>query len=190
MNGAAPQQKNAQPDASRISRARRLAAAFFCGILLILPGAGRPALAEPRHAIAMQGEPLYPPNFTHFRYANPDAPKGGRLTLGLLGTFDSLNPFAVRGTPLQQVRNYVVESLLARGQDEPFTLYGLLAETVETDDARSYVAFQLNPRARFADGKPVTADDVLFSWQLLRDKGRPNHRYYYGKVARAEKRGE
>ena len=190
MNGAAPQQKNAQSAASRISHARLLAAALLGAALSIFIAGNRPAVAEPRHAIAMHGEPLYPANFTHFRYANPDAPKGGRLTLGLLGTFDSLNPFAVRGTPVQQVRNFVVESLLVRGQDEPFTLYGLLAESVDTDNARSYVTFQLDPRARFADGKPVTADDVLFSWQLLRDKGRPNHRYYYGKVARAEKRGE
>ncbi len=146
--------------------------------------------AEPRHALAMQGEPLYPAGFDHFLYANPDAPKGGRLTLGLLGTFDSLNPLIVRGTTVQQVRNYVVESLLARGQDEPFTLYGLLAEKVETDDARSFVTFYLDARARFSDGKPVGADDVLFSWRLLRDKGRPNHRYFYGKVTRAEKLGE
>jgi peptide/nickel transport system substrate-binding protein len=150
---------------------------LLCGAIFALAA---PAAAEPQHAIAMHGKPLYQADFTHFRYANPNAPKGGSLTLGLLGTFDSLNPLAVRGTAVQQIRNYVIESLLARGQDEPFTLYGLLAETVETDDARSYVAFSLNPRARFADGKSVTAEDVVFSWKLLRDKGRPNHRYYYG----------
>jgi peptide/nickel transport system substrate-binding protein len=80
----------------------------------------------------------------------------------------------------------VVESLMARGNDEAFTLYGLLAKRVETDDLRSYVTFHLDPRARFADGKPVTAEDVLFSWELLRDRGRPNHRQYYSKVAKAE----
>ena len=79
-----------------------------------------------------------------------------------------------------------VESLMARGNDEPFTLYGLLAKSVETDDARSYVTFRIDPQARFSDGKPVTAEDVLFSWALLRDKGRPNHRQYYSKVAKAE----
>ena len=157
---------------------------------LLVAASIQPVMAEPAHAIAMHGKPAYPPGFTHFNYANPGAPKGGRLTLGLHATFDSLNPFAVRGTPVQQIRNYVVESLLARGQDEPFTLYGLLAEKVETDDARSFVAFQLDPRARFSDGKPVTAEDVIFSWHLLRDKGRPNHRYYYSKVSRAEKIGE
>jgi peptide/nickel transport system substrate-binding protein len=146
--------------------------------------------AEPQHALAMHGEPLYPPGFDHFAYADPNAPKGGRLTIGLLGTFDSLNPLIVRGTAPQQMRNYIVESLLARGQDEPFTLYGLLAEKVETDDARSFVTFYLDPRARFSDGTPVRVDDVLFSWRLLRDKGRPNLRYYYGKVARAQKLNE
>src|SRR4029077_9038459 len=119
-------------------------------------------------------------------YANPRAPKGGRLVQGILGTFDSLNPLIVRGLAVQQIRGFVVESLMARGNDEAFTLYGLLARTVETDDARSYVTFRLDPRARFSDGQPVTADDVLFSWVLLRDKGRPNHRQYYSKVVKAE----
>ena len=104
----------------------------------------------------------------------------------MLGTFDSLNPLIVRGLAVQQIRGFVVESLMARGNDEAFTLYGLLAKSVETDDARSYVTFHLDPRARFSDGKPVTAEDVLFSWALLRDKGRPNHRQYYAKVAKAE----
>ena len=119
-------------------------------------------------------------------YANPDAPKGGRLVEGVLGTFDSLNPLIVKGLAVQPIRGYVVESLMARGYDEPFTLYGLLARTVETDDARSYVTFALDPAAHFSDGVPVTADDVVFSWQLLRDHGRPNHRTYYSKVAKAE----
>ncbi|WP_454652625.1 extracellular solute-binding protein [Bradyrhizobium liaoningense] len=143
------------------------------------------ARAEETHAIAMHGKPAMPADFTHMPYANPDAPKGGRLTWGILGTFDSLNPFIVRGLAVQQMRSYVVESLLARGNDEPFTLYGLLARTVETDDERSFVTFRLDPRARFSDGKPVAAEDVLFSWQLLRDHGRPNHRQYYAKVAKA-----
>ena len=144
------------------------------------------AKAAESHALAMHGAPALPPDFTHMPYANPDAPKGGRLVWGLLGTFDSLNPLIVRGIAVQQIRGFVVESLMARGNDEAFTLYGLLAKSVETDDARSYVTFHLDPKARFADGKPVTADDVLFSWELLRDKGRPNHRQYYSKVAKAE----
>jgi peptide/nickel transport system substrate-binding protein len=142
--------------------------------------------AEESYAIAMHGAPALPADFTHMPYANPEAPKGGRLVQGFLGTFDSLNPLIVRGLAVQQIRGFVVESLMARGNDEAFTLYGLLAKTVETDDARSYVTFRLDPKARFSDGQPVLAEDVLFSWALLRDKGRPNHRQYYSKVVKAE----
>jgi peptide/nickel transport system substrate-binding protein len=134
----------------------------------------------------MHGAPALPADFAHMPYVNPDAPKGGRLVQGLLGTFDSLNPLIVRGLAIQQIRGFVVESLMARGNDEPFTLYGLLAKSIETDDARSYVTFRLDPKAQFSDGQPVLAEDVLFSWALLRDKGRPNHRLYYAKVTKAE----
>ena len=151
-------------------------------------GLGRlPARAAPaQHAIAMHGNPAWPAGFSHPTYANPAAPKGGQLVQGVLGTFDSLNPLIVKGLPAANIRGYVVESLLARGYDEPFTLYGLLAESVETDAARSFVTFSINPTARFSDGKPVTAADVIFSWELLRDRGRPNLRIYYAKVAKAE----
>src|SRR5258705_1654922 len=142
--------------------------------------------AEESYAIAMHGAPALPADFSHMPYANPDAPKGGRLVWGVLGTFDSLNPFIVRGLAVQQIRGFVVESLMGRGNDEAFTLYGLLARSVETDDARSYVTFRIDPLARFSDGKQVTADDVLFSWALLRDRGRPNHRQYYGQGSKTE----
>jgi len=138
----------------------------------------------------MHGEPAWPAGFTRLPYANPNAPKGGRLVQGVLGTFDSLNPLIVKGIAPPAIRNYVVESLMARGYDEPFTLYGLIARGVETDAERSYVTFHLDPAAKFSDGAPVTAEDVIFSWQLLRDKGRPNHRTYYAKVAKAEAIGE
>ena len=144
------------------------------------------ALAAESYAIAMRGAPALPADFTHMPYADPDAPKGGRLVQGILGSFDSLNPLIVRGLAVQQIRGYVVESLMARGNDEAFTLYGLLARSVETDDARSYVTFHLDPKARFSDRQPVTAEDVVFSWALLRDHGRPNHRQYYSKVVKAE----
>ena len=151
----------------------------------------RPARAQAAsHAIAMHGKPAWGPNFSHPTYADPAAPKGGTLVQGVLGTFDCLNPFIVKGLPAANIRSYVVESLLARGYDEPFTLYGLLADSVETDAARSVVTFTINPAARFSDGKPVTPKDVIFSWQLLRDKGRPNFRIYYAKVVKAEIIGE
>jgi peptide/nickel transport system substrate-binding protein len=157
------------------------------GAILWFATAGTvPALPAESYAIAMHGAPALPPDFSHMPYANPNAPRGGRLVWSVLGTFDSLNPLIVRGLAVQQIRGFVVESLMARGNDEAFTLYGLLARSVETDDARSYVTFHLDPRARFSDGKPVTAEDVLFSWALLRDQGRPNHRQYYAKVAKAD----
>lgn len=167
-----------------------------CALILGLVGAGNgghpdgAAAAEARHGIAMHGEPALPAGFTRLPYADPAAPKGGRLVHGVLGTFDSLNPFIVKGIAPQSIRGYVVESLMARGYDEPFTLYGLIARAVETDAQRSYVTFHLDPAARFSDGKPVTVEDVIFSWQLLRDQGRPNHRTYYAKVAKAEAVGE
>ena len=137
----------------------------------------------------MHGQPAWGPDFSHPTYANPAAPKGGQLVQGVLGTFDSLNPLIVQGLPAINVRGYVIESLMARGYDEPFTLYGLLAETVETDATRSWVKFTINPAARFSDGTPVTPDDVIFSWQLLRDHGRPNFGIYYSKVVKAESDG-
>ncbi len=156
----------------------------LCGVSIVWVSAA-PATAEASHAIAMHGTAAMPDDFSRVPYANPEAAKGGRLVQGLLGTFDSLNPLIVKGLAVQGIRGYVIESLMARGYDEPFTLYGLLARTVETDDTRSYVTFSLDPAAHFADGVAVTAADVIFSWQLLRDHGRPNHRTYYSKVTTA-----
>ncbi|WOF73848.1 extracellular solute-binding protein [Parvibaculaceae bacterium PLY_AMNH_Bact1] len=141
------------------------------------------AFAEPQHGIAMHGAPLHGPDFESFPYANPDAPKGGDLKLAAIGSFDSLNPLIIRGVSGGGVRDYVFESLMARAYDEPFSLYGLLAETIETPDDRSWVEFRVREEARFSDGTPVTVDDVVFSLETLRDKGRPNHKYYYSKVA-------
>jgi peptide/nickel transport system substrate-binding protein len=165
--------------------------AFFA--LAILAGLAAPAFAQGgdrQHAIAMHGEPKQPADFKHFSYVNPDAPKGGRVVLSSYGSFDSLNPLIIKGEHAAGVREYVYESLLARSLDEPFTLYGLLAETIEVPDDRSAITFNLNPKARFSDGTPVTADDVLFSWELLKEKGRPNHRTYYSKVSKAERLSE
>lgn len=148
------------------------------------------ALGAPQNGIAMHGKPLHGADFQHFAYASPDAPKGGRLILGVQGSFDSLNPLIVKGVAAAGLRAFVYESLMARGLDEPFSLYGLLAETIETPDDRSWVAFTIRPEARFSDGKPVTVDDVIFSHALLRDHGRPNHRAYYSKVSKVEKIGE
>lgn len=166
----------------------RLSALFFCAIL---PLVAIPADAEPQHGIAMHGKLKYPPKFTHFSYVNPDAPKGGRLVLGVHRTlFDSVNPLIIKGNPAAGTREYIYESLMSRSMDEPFSLYPLIAESIDVPDDRSSVTFYLNPAAHFSDGKPITVDDVLFSLELLREKGRPNHRSYYAKIERVERIGE
>lgn len=151
------------------------------------------AEAEPEHAIAMIGEPALPADFTHLPYANPDAPQGGRIRYGMVGTFDSVNPFVVKGTAPRGIIDYlwgnnVYETLMARSYDEPFTMYGLLAESIETPDDRSWVEFTLNPKARFSDGKPVRPEDVVFSFHLQKDKGRPKG--WYDKIADVAKVGD
>ncbi|WP_436642130.1 extracellular solute-binding protein [Microbaculum sp. FT89] len=171
---------------SRFGRAFGRGLSVAAGVLLAFSTAiGTPA-AEPSHAIAMHGEPQYGPDFGNFAYVDPDAPKGGKLTLGVVGSFDSLNPFIVQGAPARGLRDYVFESLMTRGLDEPFTLYGLLADSVEVPDDRSSVTFRLRPEARFSDGKPVLPEHVIFSWELLMKKGRPNFRTYYSQVEKVE----
>ncbi|MFN0263759.1 extracellular solute-binding protein [Tepidamorphus sp. 3E244] len=159
-------------------------------VVLVLAVMPRLSHAEPAHGIAMHGEPAYEDGFAHFSYVNPDAPKGGEFNMGIIGSFDSLNPLIVRGVAPRGIREHTLEPLMMRAFDEPFSLYGLLAEKVETDEARSFVEFTLNPKARFSDGEPVKPSDVLFTWELLKTKGRPNHRTYYSKVAKAEQVGE
>ncbi len=147
------------------------------------------ALADPAHGIAMYGAPALPPDFVSLPYANPDAPKGGALTLGESGGFDSLNPFIVKGQSPGQLSALTVETLMGRSVDEPFTLYGLLAESVDTDEARSYVEFTLREGAKFSDGSPVTVDDVLWSYETLGTLGSPLYHAAWKKIAKAEATG-
>lgn len=150
--------------------------------------AATPSVAEPlTHGIAMHGKPALGADFKHFPYVNPKAPRGGRLTLGKMGTYDSLNPFIVRGVAPSGLRGLVYESLLARSADEPFTLYGLIARRIEVPADRTSITFHLDPEAKFSDGKSITSEDVVFSHDLLRRKGRPYLRSHYNKVERAEK---
>lgn len=156
--------------------------------LLAVAASGR-ATAEPRqdgaHGIAMHGRPALPRDFAHLPYVNPDAPKGGRIVLGQHGTFDSLTAFIVRGVAAAGLRDYVYESLLGRSLDEPFSLYGLIARTIDVPPDRRSITFHLDPRARFSDGRPVTTDDVIFSWEQLKDKGLPYMRAHYRTVQKA-----
>lgn len=155
------------------------------------------AHAEPVHAIAMHGEPALPADFDHFPYADPKAPEGGSVTYGVVGTFDSLNPFVLKGMRTTarglwdpQYGSLVFEPLMLRSADEPFTLYGLLAKSVEMDEDRTYLQFNLDSRARWSDGKPVTAEDVIFTFELLRDHGRPPFSNRLKKVEKMEKVGD
>ncbi|MGI9371948.1 MAG: extracellular solute-binding protein [Hyphomicrobiales bacterium] len=135
----------------------------------------------------MHDEPAEQEGFTHFSYTNPNAPVGGTLRLSAGGTFDSTNPFIVKGIAAQGLRGFTYESLMARSYDEPFSLYGLIAEAVDLPDDRKSIAFRLREEARFSDGTPVTIEDVIFSLETLRDFGRPNYRAYYSKVERIER---
>lgn len=173
---------------SAITRPALLALAVVPA-LLFPPTSADAAEPRPAHAIAMHGEPALPADFAHLGYADPDAPKGGVIRHGVAGSFDSLNPFIARGRAAQGL-GLVHETLLRRSWDEPFTLYGLVAETVTVPDDRSWVEFSLRPEARWHDGQPMTAEDVIFSWRLLKDQGAPRHRTYYRKVASAEQTGE
>ncbi len=175
------------------SRGRRtagtaLAAAALVALAVLAAlalGSARP-MAAPAHGIAMHGQPKYAPGFAHLDYVNPDAPEGGEMRRASTGTFDNLNPFIIKGV-VAHGRHLVFESLLKRTWDEPFSLYGLIAESIDVPDDRSSIAFTLRPEARFHDGSPITVDDVIFSWETLKEQGRPNHRLYYNKVVEIER---
>jgi len=147
------------------------------------------ALAAPSHGIAMYGKPALPPDFVSLPYANPDAPQGGDLVMGVSGSFDSLNPFILKGNAATGIAVHTVETLMSRSLDEPFTLYGLLAESVETAPDRSWVEFTLRPEARFSDGSPVTVADVLWSFETIGTLGHPRYQTAWKKVAKAEQTG-
>ncbi|MGM0583361.1 MAG: extracellular solute-binding protein [Pseudomonadota bacterium] len=138
----------------------------------------------------MHGTPALPEDFAHLPYADPDAPQGGRLTLGELGGYDSLNPYILKGRAPWSVRVLSVESLLGRNWDEPFSMYGLLAESVETPEDRSWLEFRLREEARFSDGSPVTVEDVVWSMEVLAEKGLPGFRTVWENVERWERTGE
>ncbi len=136
------------------------------------------------HALSLLGDPKYGPDFQQLSYVNPAAPKGGTLRLHTVGTFDSFNPFIVKG---DAGPSSTIESLMTSTSDDPNAEYGLIAETVEFPEDRSWVIFNLRSAAKWHDGTPITADDAIFSFQTLKEKGLPRFRYYYGNVTSAEK---
>lgn len=163
-------------------------AAFAAG------GEGAAATAQPNtgarttHGLSLFGSLKYPADFTHFDYVNPDAPKGGSIRLSAIGSFDTLNPFTLKGRPATGAA-LIYDQLLAQAADEPSSEYGLLAESVEVPADKSWVAFTLRAEARWHDGKPVTPEDVIFSLETLKTKGQPFYRFYYANVVKAEKTG-
>ncbi|MFQ5520343.1 MAG: extracellular solute-binding protein [Candidatus Methylomirabilia bacterium] len=140
------------------------------------------------HGLSMYGDLKYGPRFKHFEYVNPNAPKGGKIKLAAIGTFDTLNPFILRGVAAAGLDG-VFETLTASSADEAFAQYGLIAETIETPADRSWVAYTLRPEARFHDGTPITVDDLIWTFETLKTKGHPFFRTYYAQVIRAEKVG-
>jgi len=142
----------------------------------------------PAHAMAMHGQPKYGPDFTHFDYVNPDAPKGGTVVQSSLGTFDTLNPFIIKGTPGAGSAS-IYNSLTAQSNDEAFTQYCELCETMEVPDDRAWVEFTLREEARWHDGQPVTVDDVIWTFNTLRNEGAPFYRFYYADVVSVAETG-
>ena len=140
---------------------------------------------EPVHALAMHGEPKYAADFKHLDYVNPDAPKGGTFRQHVVGTFDSLNPFIVKGMPAAGT-GLIYQTLLEQSSDEPFTEYGSLAETVEMPEDRSWVIFNLRPAAKWHDGVALTADDVVWTFNTLITEGTPFYKAYYANVKTVE----
>nr|WP_223877778.1 extracellular solute-binding protein [Histidinibacterium aquaticum] len=138
----------------------------------------------------MYGEPELPPDFVALPYANPDAPTGGRIVEANVGSFDSLNPYIRKGNVPWQIRFHVGETLMGRSLDEPFTLYGLLAESVETGPNREWVEFTLRPEAEFSDGSPVTVEDVIWSFETLGSEGHPRYAGFWSSVESIEQTGE
>lgn len=138
--------------------------------------------AVPQHGMAMHGGLKYPQNFTHFDIVNPNAPKGGELRLAIVGTYDTLNPFILKGTVPAGIRDIMFDSLMKRSPDEPFSLYCLVADSVDMAPDRSWVIYTINPKAKWQDGKPITAKDVAFSYKTYLEHGTPNQQMAYKKV--------
>ncbi|BBK39655.1 ABC transporter substrate-binding protein [Allostella sp. ATCC 35155] len=175
---------------SMIARFLATAVLALAAPALVMSALVKPAMADetPRHGMSMYGDLKYPPGFRHFDYANPDAPKGGTVRMAAIGTYDTLNPFTLKGVPAAGA-GLLFQTLTVNSGDEPFSEYGVVAESFVVPADRSWVAFNLRPQARFNDGSPITADDVVFTFETLKTKGAPFYRTYYADVVKAEATG-
>ena len=158
-----------------------------CALLIIT--SAHAETTTPVHGFAMHGKPKYGPDFQYFDYVNPDAPKGGEARFAAIGSFDTLNPFVIKGESATGL-GFLFQTLMTDSADEAFTEYGLIAESITVPKDRSYVEFTLRPEAQFNDGTPITADDVIFSFETLKNQGQPFYRFYYANVIGVEKLGE
>ena len=162
----------------------KFAAAFCLSALLMLPSL---AAAKISKQIPLYDQSKYAVGFSHFDYVNPQAPKGGRIVLPEYGGFDNFNPFIFKGIATAQVANLSLDSLGIVPADDPYTVYPLLAKAFDMPADKSYIGFILDEHAKFHDGSPVTADDVIFSYNALMEKGQPLYKVYYADVDRVEK---
>ncbi len=168
---------------------RRIALALACAALAAPLATGAAAESgEWRHGSSLFGDIKYPAGFAHFDYVNPDAPKGGTFRQSAIGTFDTLNPFNIKGTPAAGAA-LIYDSLMTSAMDEPSTEYGLIAEAMKYPEDYSSVTFRLRPQARWHDGEPITVDDVIWSFEALK-KTHPFYNAYYRNVVSAEKTGD
>ncbi len=166
----------------------RILAVFQALIGFMMLGEIHAAEVISAHGIAMNGTPRYSEGFKHFDYVNPEAPKGGKVRLSSIGTFDSFNGFISKGVSADGI-GMIYETLTTGSSDEPFTEYGLLAEKIEYPSDRKWVIYHLNPKARFHDGEPVKPEDVIFTFNTLLEKGAPFYKSYYGEIKKVEKLG-
>ncbi|MBT6284539.1 MAG: ABC transporter substrate-binding protein, partial [Rhodospirillaceae bacterium] len=161
-----------------------IAAIAVCSLALTVPAYAQNAV--PRHGISVFGDLKYPAGFSHFGYVNPNAPKGGTLKVPGLDTFESIHPFILKGRKEVLAEGLLFDTLMARSFDEPDSYYGLVAKTVEQPADKSWVAFNLDPRAKFHDGTSITAEDIVFTFNALTKDGHPRYRINFRDVDRAE----
>src|SRR5271165_936649 len=165
----------------------RRARAIIVGLVLSFGGGAAAHAAT--HGLSLFGDLKYPPDFQHFDYVNPQAPKGGTMRYSAIGTYDTLNPFVIKGVPAAGI-SLIFDTLSASSQDEPGSEYGLVAKTIELAPDKLSVLYALRKEARFHDGTPMTPEDVIWTFEILRTKGAPSYRSYYGDVTKVEKEGE
>ncbi|HEX3881977.1 MAG TPA: extracellular solute-binding protein [Stellaceae bacterium] len=167
----------------------RKPAALALALAVSLAAAGTALADGGAIGLSIIGPLKYQPGFTHFDYTNPDAPKGGTMKLSAIGTFDTLNPFVVKGVPAAGI-GQIYDTLTTASEDEPDSEYGLIAQTIEIAPDKKSVLYTLRPEARFQDGSPITPEDLIWTFEALRTKGAPLYRTYYGDVTKVEKEGE